>query len=73
MSSIKGRADDMLIIRGVNFFRTQVEDVIHKIKELSPSDRLIVERTGTMDTVKVKVEKTYQSQVSDENLDELLI
>lgn len=73
MSSIKGRADDMLIIRGVNLFHTQVEDVIHKIKELSPNYRLVVERQGTMDTVKVEVEKTTQSQVSDESLSELLI
>ena len=73
MSSIKGRADDMLIIRGVNLFHTQVEEVIHKINELSPNYRLIVERTGTMDTVKVEVEKTNQSQASDESLSELLI
>lgn len=73
MSSIKGRADDMLIIRGVNLFHTQVEEIIYKIKELSPNYRLIIERTGTMDTVKVEVEKTNQSQASDESLGELLI
>lgn len=73
MSSIKGRSDDMLIIRGVNLFHTQVEDLIHKIKELSPNYRLIVERERTMDTVKVEVEKTSQSQVADEALSKLLI
>ena len=56
MSSIKGRSDDMLIIRGVNLFHTQVEEVIHTLPFLSPNYRLIVERRGTMDTVKVEVE-----------------
>lgn len=56
MSAIKGRSDDMLIIRGVNLFHTQVEEVIHEIDFLSPNYQLIVERTGTMDSVKVRVE-----------------
>ena len=56
MSAIKGRADDMLIIRGVNLFHTQVEEVIHELEFLSPNYKLIVEREGTMDTVKVEVE-----------------
>ena len=72
MSPIKGRSDDMLIIRGVNLFHTQVEDVIYKIKELSPNYRLIVDRQQTMDTVKVEVEKTSQSQAAVETLVKLL-
>ena len=56
MSSIKGRSDDMLIIRGVNLFHTQVEEVIHQLPYLSPNYQLIVERKGTMDTVCVEVE-----------------
>jgi phenylacetate-CoA ligase len=56
MSSIKGRADDMLIIRGVNLFHTQVEEVIHQMDFLSPNYRLVVERNGTMDSVSVEVE-----------------
>jgi len=68
MSSIKGRADDMLIIRGVNLFHTQVEEVIHKVKELSPSYQIIVDRLGTMDSVKVKVEKNGRSLAADEEL-----
>lgn len=56
MSSIKGRADDMLIIRGVNLFHTQVEEVIHKIDYLSPNYRLVVEKKGVMDCVTVEVE-----------------
>jgi len=60
MSAIKGRADDMLIIRGVNLFHTQVEEVIHEFDFLSPNYKLIVEREGTMDTVTVEVETTKE-------------
>jgi len=57
MGDIKGRADDMLIIRGVNLFHTQVESVIEKIPELAAQYQLIVSNDGGMDRVKVKVEK----------------
>ena len=56
MSAIKGRADDMLIIRGVNLFYTQVEEVINEFEFLVPNYQLIVSREGTMDEVKVRVE-----------------
>ncbi len=56
MSAIKGRADDMLIIRGVNLFHTQVEEIIHQMESLSPNYRLIVEKKDNMDKVTVEVE-----------------
>ncbi len=56
MSAIKGRADDMLIIRGVNLFYTQVEEVIKDLDFLIPNYQLVVSREGTMDEVLVKVE-----------------
>ena len=56
MSPIKGRSDDMLIIRGVNLFHTQVEEVIQKMDFLIPNYQLVVSRKGTMDEVKVRVE-----------------
>lgn len=68
MSAIKGRADDMLIIRGVNLFHTQVEEVIHQIDFLSPNYRLIVEKKGTMDTVKVEVETIQGVETADGEL-----
>ncbi|MEL6987272.1 MAG: AMP-binding protein [Bacteroidota bacterium] len=64
MSSIKGRADDMLIIRGVNLFHTQVEEVIHQMEGLSPYYRLIVDKKGSMDSVKVEVESTHKVENS---------
>ncbi|MFM9951864.1 MAG: phenylacetate--CoA ligase family protein [Saprospiraceae bacterium] len=56
MSPIMGRSDDMLIIRGVNLFHTQVEALISDIPELSAHYQLVVTRTGTLDEVEVKVE-----------------
>ncbi|MCI4670855.1 MAG: phenylacetate--CoA ligase [Bacteroidia bacterium] len=56
MGSIKGRADDMLIIRGVNLFYTQVEEIIKEFDLLVPNYQLIVSREGNLDKVLVKVE-----------------
>jgi len=56
MSNIKGRADDMLIIRGVNLFHTQVEELIQQIPELAPHYQLIVSRERLMDQLEVRVE-----------------
>lgn len=72
MSSIKGRADDMLIIRGVNLFHTQVEEVIHQFDFLSPNYQLIVERKGTMDTVQLDVEVSKGVEPDNESLKDLL-
>ncbi len=65
MSTIKGRSDDMLIIRGVNLFHTQVEDVLETIDGLSASYRLVVDKKGSMDRVVVEVE--VRAGVSPEN------
>ena len=56
MGQIKGRADDMLIIRGVNFFHTQVEALIEDIPHLAPHYQVIVSREGAMDQVEIKIE-----------------
>ncbi len=56
MGPIRGRADDMLIIRGVNLFPTQVEEAIRDFGQLLPSYQLIVSREGAMDSLAVKVE-----------------
>lgn len=56
MAPIAGRADDMLIIRGVNLFHTQVETVLEHIPGLSANYQLVVSRSGAMDEVEVRVE-----------------
>ena len=67
MSSIKGRSDDMLIIRGVNLFYTQVEELINELDFLEPNYQLIVSREGTMDEVEVLVEVAKGVNHEDEN------
>jgi phenylacetate-CoA ligase len=56
MSRIMGRSDDMLIIRGVNLFPSQVESVILEMEEFEPHYLLIVDRTNNLDTLQVQVE-----------------
>jgi phenylacetate-CoA ligase len=56
MARIKGRADDMLIIRGVNVFPTQVEAALLRVPELTPNYRIVVSRAGTLDEAEVEVE-----------------
>lgn len=65
MSKVSGRTDDMLIIRGVNVFPSQIESVLLEIGETAPHYLLIVDRVGTLDTLEVWVEMT-QGIFSDE-------
>ena len=56
MDKITGRSDDMLIIRGVNVFPTQIEEQILDISELSPHYLIEVSKDGNLDKVQVSVE-----------------
>ena len=56
ISRIKGRTDDMLIIRGVNVFPSQVESVLLEIEETEPHYLLVVSREGALDKLEVQVE-----------------
>ena len=56
IDKITGRSDDMLIIRGVNVFPTQVEEQILQIEALSPHYEIHVEKDGNLDCVTVRVE-----------------
>jgi phenylacetate-CoA ligase len=60
MEKCKGRSDDMLIIRGVNVFPSQVESVLLGMSETEPHYLLIVEREGNLDTLNVMVEVQEQ-------------
>ncbi|MDP4109720.1 MAG: phenylacetate--CoA ligase, partial [Bacillota bacterium] len=51
-----GRTDDMLIIRGINVFPSQVESVLLEIEEAAPHYMLIVDRVGNLDTLEIVVE-----------------
>ncbi|TCT16831.1 phenylacetate-CoA ligase [Natranaerovirga pectinivora] len=56
MEKCTGRSDDMLIIRGVNIFPSQIESVLLEISETKPHYLLIVERINNLDTLEVWVE-----------------
>ena len=56
MHRLMGRTDDMLIIRGVNVFPSQIEEVLLKIEGVEPHYQLVVERKGNLDTLEVQVE-----------------
>ena len=72
MARVTGRSDDMLIIRGVNVFPSQIESVLLGIEGLEPHYQLIVDRIGNLDTLEVQVEVT-EEVFSDEvkNLENL--
>jgi phenylacetate-CoA ligase len=58
MGLIRGRADDMLTVRGVNVYPTQVEAALLELPELTPNYRIVVSRSGTLDEADVEIEVT---------------
>ncbi|WP_027417042.1 phenylacetate--CoA ligase PaaK [Aneurinibacillus terranovensis] len=67
MSRIKGRVDDMLIIRGVNVFPTEIESVLLGFKELAPHYQVVIERDGALDRFEVhcEVKQDFLAQVGE--------
>ena len=56
MDRVTGRSDDMLIIRGVNVFPSQIEAILLAIEGVEPQYQLIVDRAGNLDTLEIQVE-----------------
>ena len=56
MDETSGRTDDMLIIRGVNVFPSQIESVLMEIEEVEPHYQLVITREGYLDNLEVQVE-----------------
>ncbi|MEH0164963.1 phenylacetate--CoA ligase PaaK [Roseateles microcysteis] len=65
MGKIVGRSDDMLIIRGVNMFPTQVEELVLAEPQLSGQYQIVVSREGTLDEVEVRCELQPTAMGSD--------
>ncbi|MFH1756491.1 MAG: phenylacetate--CoA ligase [Pseudomonadota bacterium] len=68
MERVSGRSDDMLIIRGVNVFPSQIESVLMNVGGVEPHYLLIVDRQGNLDTLEVQVEvneKGFSDEVKD--------
>ena len=60
MAKVTGRTDDMLIIRGVNVFPSQVEHVLMGVEGVEPHYQIVVDRKGNLDTMTVEVEVSEQ-------------
>ena len=73
MARVVGRTDDMLIIRGVNVFPSQIESVLMAMPELGKMYEIIVDRVNYMDTIEVRVEVGDASLLTDySKLEELV-
>jgi phenylacetate-CoA ligase len=57
MEKITGRTDDMIILRGVNLFPTQIEEIVLGIPTLSPHFQCHLDRSGNLDNLTVRVER----------------
>jgi phenylacetate-CoA ligase len=60
MERVTGRSDDMLIIRGVNVFPSQIESILVGVPGVEPHYQLVVDRVGQLDTLEVQVEVNEQ-------------
>ena len=58
MQKVTGRSDDMLIIRGVNVFPSQIESVLLNFGEVVPHYMIYVDRVGSLDTMEIQIEMT---------------
>lgn len=65
MAKIQGRTDDMMVIRGVNVFPSQIESVIMSMKEVEPFYEIVLTTEGYMDRIEVKVEFSDSSLLDD--------
>ncbi len=71
MGRITGRTDDMIIVRGVNVFPSQIETVLVKTPGVAPHYQLVVDRVNNSDTLEVKVEMTEEIFAQTDSLGEM--
>ncbi|AJT41902.1 phenylacetate--CoA ligase PaaK [Psychromicrobium lacuslunae] len=65
MERISGRTDDMIILRGVNLFPSQIEEIALRIPALSPHFQLEISRSGRMDELTVRIEPRAESSLAE--------
>jgi phenylacetate-CoA ligase len=61
IEKITGRTDDMIILRGVNLFPTQIEELILRTPALTPHFQCLLTREGRLDAMTVKVERRHDA------------
>ena len=69
LSRITGRTDDMLIVRGVNVYPSQIEHALMQVSRVAPHYLLVVRREGALDTLEIRVEAT--GEAAEEGADSL--
>ena len=65
LARMKGRTDDMLIINGVNIFPSQIEEVIMRMPEVGTNYLIVVQKSGPLDKIIVKIEVTKETLTDD--------
>jgi phenylacetate-CoA ligase len=65
MEKVTGRSDDMIILRGVNLFPTQIEELILRVPALSPHFQCVLSRPGRLDELTVRVERRADADPAD--------
>ena len=65
MEKVTGRSDDMIILRGVNIFPTQIEEMVIQVKELAPYFQIELDKKGPLDTMRILVETTKESSMTN--------
>jgi phenylacetate-CoA ligase len=65
MQKVTGRSDDMIILRGVNLFPTQIEELVLRIPALSPHFQCVLRRDGRLDSLTVRVERRPAASPED--------
>jgi len=65
MEKVTGRSDDMMIIRGVNVFPTQIEEQLMKVPALAPHFQIELSRDGRMDQMKILTEAAPDAADAD--------
>ncbi|MEP9382173.1 phenylacetate--CoA ligase PaaK [Nocardioides sp. KR10-350] len=63
IEKITGRTDDMIILRGVNLFPTQIEEIVLRVPELTPHFQCVLQRAGALDSMVVRIERQDDAPV----------
>jgi len=72
MGNVTGRVDDLLIVRGVNVYPSQIEEVVVDIGDMSGHYRIDLYRDGNLDTMEISAERHADAGRSNEELEELV-
>jgi phenylacetate-CoA ligase len=66
MAKVTGRTDDLIVLGGIGFFPTRVEEILMEVEGTSPHYQIILDREGGVDTIEVKVEVSEETPSLDE-------